>query len=111
MPGPISSSITRQKMLRRAFKSCWGWVECGVDRVVDVDFEANLARHFASVLKNGGVIAAYRYASSRGNRATTPAVPIYALVTHNISIQTLRTYTRAEMGRHGQAAGTFGKGG
>jgi NADPH:quinone reductase len=71
----------------------WLGAERGVDRVVDVDFEANLDISLA-VLKNGGVIAAY--ASSRGNRAATPTIPIYSLLTHNISIQTLLTYTMAE---------------
>jgi NADPH:quinone reductase len=68
-------------------------VERGVDRVVDVDFEANLDISLG-VLQNGGVIAAY--ASSRGNRAATPTIPIYSLLRNNISIQTLLTYTMAE---------------
>jgi NADPH:quinone reductase len=68
-------------------------VERGIDRVVEVDFEANLPI-VEAVLKTNGAIATY--SSSRGNPAAHPEIPFFPLMMKNISIQLVLVYTMAE---------------
>ena len=65
----------------------------GVDRVVDVDFEANLPIAEA-VLKSNGAIATY--SSSGGSPTASPAIPFFSLLMNNITIQTVLVYTMPE---------------
>lgn len=68
-------------------------VERGIDRIVDVDFEANLPIAQA-VLKTNGVIATY--SSSGGNPAASPNIPFFSLMMKNITIQLILVYTMPE---------------
>jgi NADPH2:quinone reductase len=58
----------------------------GVDRVVEVDFGANLADS-AALIREGGTIVAY---ASMGNR--TPALPFYDLMFRNVTLRMLLVY-------------------
>ena len=62
----------------------------GVDRVVDVDFGANLAVS-AEVVKVNGVIASY---ASMGERE--PRLPFYALMAKNVTVRPVLIYTMPE---------------
>jgi len=62
----------------------------GVDRVVDVDFGANLAATLA-VLKDNGVVAAY---ASMGE--PEPEVPFYSLMWKNATVRAVFLYTVPE---------------
>jgi NADPH:quinone reductase len=64
----------------------------GVDRVVDVNFEANLATSEA-VLKSGGVIATY---ASANEPEAYPSIPFTSLLMNNITIQLLLIFTIPE---------------
>lgn len=70
----------------------------GVDRIVDVDFGANLADSLA-LIREGGTIVAY---ASMGQR--TPALPFYDLMFRNVTLKTLLVYLLdAETRRRGIA--------
>ena len=68
-------------------------VQRGIDRVVDVDFEANLPISEA-VLKTNGAIATY--SSSAGNPKANPAIPFFPFLMNNITIQIVLVYTMPE---------------
>lgn len=65
----------------------------GIDRVVDVDFEANLPISEA-VLRLNGAIATY--SSSGGNPTANPVIPFFSLMMNNITIQLVLVYTMPE---------------
>lgn len=65
----------------------------GVDRIVEVDFGANLAVSKA-VLKDNGTIAAY---ASMGARE--PILPFYPLMFKNINIRLVLVYTMPDMAK------------
>jgi NADPH:quinone reductase len=67
--------------------------ERGIDRVVDVDFEANLPISQA-VLKGNGAIATY--SSSGGDPGAAPNIPFFSLLMNNITIQIVLVYTMPE---------------
>ena len=62
----------------------------GVDRIVDVDFGANLAVSLR-VIKANGTIAAY---ASMGD--AEPTLPFYALMTKNVTLRPVLLYTMPE---------------
>ncbi len=62
----------------------------GVDRIVDVDFGANLAVSL-KVIKANGTIAAY---ASMGD--AEPTLPFYALMTKNVTLRPVLLYTMPE---------------
>jgi len=62
----------------------------GVDRIVDVDFGANLANSLKA-LKTNGVIAAY---ASTGE--PEPKLPFYALMRNNVTVRSVLIYTAPE---------------
>ncbi len=68
-------------------------VERGVDRVVDVDFAANLPISEV-VLRASGVIATY--SSNAGNPAARPEIPFFSLLLNNITLRTILVYTMPE---------------
>jgi NADPH:quinone reductase len=65
----------------------------GVDRVIDVDFEANLPIAKVVLNPNGSIAT---YASSKGNPDANPGIPFFALMDYNITIQTILVYTMPE---------------
>ena len=65
----------------------------GIDRVVDVDFEANLPISEA-VLKSNGSIATY--SSSGGSPTAHPSIPFFSLLFNNITIQIVFVYMMPE---------------
>jgi len=69
----------------------------GVDRIVDVDFGANLAVSLR-VIKANGTIAAY---ASMGD--AEPTLPFYALMTKNVTLRPVLLYTMPERAK-GEAA-------
>ena len=69
----------------------------GVDRIVDVDFGANLAVSL-KVIKANGTIAAY---ASMGD--AEPTLPFYALMTKNVTLRPVLLYTMPERAK-GEAA-------
>jgi NADPH2:quinone reductase len=68
-------------------------LERGVDRVVDVDFAANLPISEA-VLRTNGVIATY--SSNAGNPAARPEIPFFSLLINNITLRIVLVYTMPE---------------
>lgn len=68
--------------------------ERGVDRIVDVDFGANLPVS-AAVIAPGGTIASY---ASMG--APTPAYPFYALFTRNATVRNVLVYSMSDAAKH-----------
>jgi NADPH2:quinone reductase len=66
----------------------------GVDRVVDVDFGANLPVT-VKVMKVNGVIAAY---ASTGD--AEPRLPFYALMAKNVTMRPVLIYTMPERAKH-----------
>lgn len=62
----------------------------GVDRIVEVEFGANIETS-AAVLKTGGVIASYS-----SSRSMEPAIPFYPLMFNNITIQLVLVYNMAD---------------
>ncbi|MBD3882884.1 NADPH:quinone reductase [Phormidium tenue FACHB-886] len=71
--------------------------KAGIDRVIEVDFAANLETNLA-VLKVDGVIATY---ASDFN--PTPSVPIYSLMYKNLTVHTVLVYAMSKAA-HQQAA-------
>ncbi len=65
----------------------------GVDRVVDVDFGANLPATLRAV-RTGGVIAAY---ASMGD--PEPKLPFYQLMARNVTVRPVLIYTMPESAR------------
>src|SRR5262249_36510827 len=65
----------------------------GVDRIVDVDFGANLPVS-AKVIKTNGIIAAY---ASMGD--SEPKLPFYALMAKNAAIRPVLIYTMPARGK------------
>src|SRR5207244_1930266 len=59
----------------------------GVERIVDVDFGANLATS-ERVIRNNGTIASYASAAVRD-----PALPFYALMYKNVTLRTVLVYS------------------
>jgi NADPH2:quinone reductase len=69
----------------------------GVDRVVEVDFGANLGASL-EVLKTNGVIAAY---ASMGE--PEPRLPFYSLMRRNVTVQSVFLYTIPERAKEAAA--------
>lgn len=68
-------------------------LERGIERVVDVDFAANLPISEA-VLRTNGAIATY--SSNAGDPAARPEIPFFSLLTNNITLRTVFVYTMPE---------------
>ena len=62
----------------------------GVDRIVEVEFGANIETS-AAVLKNGGIISTYS-----SSRVTQPTIPFYPLMFKNISVNLILVYNMSE---------------
>ena len=62
----------------------------GVDRIVDVDFGANLATSL-KVLKSNGILAAYSSPAE-----PEPKLPFYALMRNNVTVRAVLIYTARE---------------
>ena len=73
----------RENVVRRVNDITYG---AGVDRVVDVDFGANLPVT-AEILREGGVVAAY---ASMGD--PEPRLPFYALMFRNVALRMILVY-------------------
>lgn len=69
----------------------------GIDRVIEVDFAANLETNL-KILKRNGTIATYATDSQ-----TSPQVPIYSLIYKNLTVHYVLVYAMSESA-HQQAA-------
>lgn len=72
-------------------------IKKGVDRVIEVDFAANLATNL-QILKREGVIATYATDSN-----VTPQIPIYSLIYKNLTVHYVLVYAMSKAA-HQQAA-------